>query len=157
MPPASSAVKAAVVAQLKALFPDPQALVVYGAPGTNMPDVIIGVGNVRDSYERPVSAATRPREQTSELDIIFSVYFPGDETVQQPATEGAYQLLGVFADWFKTRPNETVNSTCREAWVIRDELVESVAYQPAESPQDDPIPVGRVAEITAVLQFKARV
>jgi hypothetical protein len=154
MPSALPAVKAQLVTTtLPALFPEP-VLVSYGPPGPRQPDVIIGVGNAEVQIERPTASPSRPREEVFTLEVIFSVFSGGDETVQQAVTELAFTLLGTFADFFKTRPNETLGGTCREAWVSSYVLEESAAFAP---PEDGGGVSGRVAEITSVLTVKSRI
>jgi hypothetical protein len=152
MPSAVPAVKAQLVTTvLPALFPSP-VLVSYGPPGINQPDVIIGVGNAEVQIERPVAATSRPREEIVTLNVVFSVFQAGDETVQQAVTELAFSLLGTFADYFKTKPNETLGGTCREAWVSSYDLEETVATDPKAGNV-----TGRVAEVIAVLTVKTRI
>jgi hypothetical protein len=153
MPSAVPAVKAYLVKTvLPALFPPP-VLASYGAPGIDQPDIIVGVGNAETEIERPAAATSRPREEVTTLTVIFSVFAGGDETVQELVTETAFAMLGTFADYFKTKPNETLGGACREAWVSSYTLDEAVAT----APNDTTVITGRVAEITAVLTVKARI
>jgi hypothetical protein len=154
MASAVPAVKAQLVTTvLPTLFPSP-VLVSYGPPGAHQPDVIIGVGNAEVEIERPVAATSRPREEVFTLNVVFSVFSGGDETVQQAVTEQAFTMLSAFADYFKTKPNETLGGTCREAWVSSYVLDESEALAP---PEDGGGVSGRVAEITTVLTVKSRI
>jgi len=152
MPSASPGVLAAVVTLLGTLYPGQEVLVCYGQPGSYQPDIIISLGDVRTLITRPVSGTNRPREEASELDITWSVFVAGDETQQVVAQDLAYGLRNTFADYFKTKPNETLGGACREAWVSGD------TYEPATSVDPETgDPVGRVATLTSVLTFLTRV
>lgn len=153
MPSASPGVMAAVVALLPTLYPDDEVLVCYGAPGSYQPDIIISLGDVRTISTRPVHGTARPREETSELDLTFSVYQAGDESVQVLVMQKAYELRNTFADHFKTKPNETLGGACREAWVTGDDYTPDVAINPA----DPDTVAGRVATLTSTLTFVSRV
>lgn len=151
MSSAIPAVKAALVSALQGMFPAP-VLVSYGPPGSYQPDVIVAVMDSRIQIERPVMSQARPREEVSEVDVVFSVWQAGTETVQQSATEQAFSMLGTFADYFKTSPNEKLGvSSVRESWVSAYDLQESTSYD------NEGAPSGRIAAITATVTVKARI
>lgn len=146
------AAKAALVTALQGMFPAP-VLVSYGLPGSYQPDVIVAVMDARIAIERPVMSPGRPREEVSEIDVLLSVWRAGTESVQQAATEQAFSMLGTFADYFKTSPNEKLGvASIRESWVSGYELGEAESLDPNSG-----APTGRVAEIRAVVTVKARI
>lgn len=147
---AIASVKAQLVSVLGGLFPAP-VLVSYGNPGSYQPDVIVGVHDVRVKITRPTMSTARPREEAAEIDVRFSVYVAMGDTAQQQATETAVGMLTTFSNYFKTRPNETLGGTCREAWVSSYELTEDVAVDPEMNV------AGRLAEIVAVVSFATRI
>jgi hypothetical protein len=151
MPSSAPLVKAAIVA-LIASQDSPGTYASYGDPGFYQVNEIVVAGNQKVQITRPTSANTRPREEQVDTDVIFSVFAPGGPDQQQVATERAYALLGTFADYFKTKPNETLSGACREAWVSAYDLVESISVHP-----DTDEVVGRVSEITAIVTSHARI
>lgn len=148
------AVKRALVSTLQGLYTDltPQPLISYGDPGTYQPNQIVAVMGATTVYERPTMSTARPREEVMVVEVVMSVFAPGTETQQQTATEAAYVLHDRFADYFKTKPNETLGGACREAWVSGHDLTESQAI----NPQSNAI-TGRIAEIRAQVTVRTRV
>ena len=142
-------VKAALQVVLVGLHPDP-VLVTYGAPGAFQPPEIVALLDQRVTVERPTMSPARPREEIVETDVVFSVFTAGDAEAQQLATERAFEMLGPFIDYFKTKPNETLSGACREAWVTGYVLNESTV------PTKDGI-AGRLSEITATVTSRTRI
>ena len=145
------AAKAARISALTGMFPAP-VLVSYGPPGSYQPDVIVAVMDARSGVERPVMGPARPKEETSDIDVVFSVWRAGTESVQQAATEQAFTMLKTFTDWFKTAPNESLSGACRDSWVSSYDLQESASLDPQSG-----APTGRIAEVTATVTIKARI
>lgn len=148
------AVKRALVTVCTSLYSDmtPPPLVSYGDPGTYQPQQIVAVMGTSTANERPVMGGGRPREEILAVEVVFSVFAPGTETQQEVATEAAYVLHDRLADYFKTKPNETLGGVCREAWVSGHDLTETVAVNPSTNSA-----TGRVAEIRAVVTVRTRV
>jgi hypothetical protein len=160
MPSASPAVLAAVYALLSGtLYEDltDELLVCYGDPGNYQPDVIISLGALTTISTTPVMTPTRVREEASELTVTWSVFRAGDETQQVVALTLAYLYRDRFADYFKTKPNETLGGTCRNAIVTGDDYEPATAMSPGNGPGDPPVPMGRVATLTSKFYFVARV
>jgi hypothetical protein len=147
-------VKTALVAALTALYADmtPPPLVSYGDPGKYQPNQIVAVMGTSTLNERPVMSPARPREEIMAVEVVFSVFAPGTETQQETATEAAYVLHDRLADFFKTKPNETLSGACREAWVSGHDLTESIAVNPKTNAV-----TGRIAEIRAAVTVRTRV
>ena len=145
-------VKAALVASLTDLFPDP-VLVTWGRPGKFQPDDIVMVMGQRTVTERGPSGPRRPREDVVSTDVVFSIYRPGDETQQRAASDRAYQMLETFQEWLRTRPNEELGGACREAHVAEHSLVESPIVANTKSSD---LVVGYTAVLAAVVESRTR-
>lgn len=150
MTSSAPAVKAALKAQLATLFPPP-VVVSYGLPGAHIPDEIIVVGDQNVEVGRPTMGTARSREEVVETVVTVSIYRTGDETVQQVATERAWEVFDSLSQWFRTKPNETLGGACREAWVTSGALVESVVHEQGTEDGDDLYPMGRAADLTVVV------
>lgn len=152
------AVRAAAVAVLQGLFPPPT-LIVYGAAGSNLADEIVGLGGTTTKIERPTSTTQRTREETVETEVIFSVWTGAGPEQDQVITERAYVMLSAFADYFKTKPNETLSGACREALVTAYDDAGGVGatYEPDPDSPGGFIVTGRLIEITAVLTARTRI
>lgn len=147
-------VKRALVTAMTSLYSDmvPPPLVSYGDPGTYQPNQIVAVMGTSTLNERPVMGTGRPREEIMLVQVVFSVFAPGTETQQETATEAAYVLHDRLADYFKTKPNETLGGACREAWVSGHDLTENQAVNPKSNAI-----TGRIAEIRATVTVRTRV
>ncbi len=148
---AGPAIKAAVVNVLKTLYPAPT-LTSYGDPGVYQPNEIVAVMGMKMQISLPVGSTARTREETTEVEVVFSVFASGGDPAQRAATERAFALLAPFTDYFKTKPNETLSGACRNAWVSSYNLVETNAQDPASGAN-----TGQVAEITAVVTAHTRI
>lgn len=160
MPSSIPAVRAALVNVMNGLYQAPT-LVLYGPSGADLPDEIVGLrGSKVPEIQRPVSTPTRIREEVVETEVGFSVWTE-DATGEddQRIYERAFTLLGLLADYFKTKPNETLGGACREALVTSYEDGGGVSTYFREDP-DTPgefIANGRLIELVAVVTSKARI
>ena len=147
MPSKAPLVKAALLTVCQNLYAQP-VQVAYGHPGTDLEDDIVSVAGARSTQELATLATTRPREETLEVDVVFSCFRGGGPESQQVATERAYALLGQLEDHLKTT-DYTLSGTARLARVTSHDLVES----------DDPdlLALGRISEITAVVTVQVRI
>lgn len=146
------AVKSALKTRFEALAP--AALVTYGAPGNNQPDEIIAILDQRLAIERMPMSTARNREETLETQVAVSIYQGGDgPTSQQTATERAWAIHDLFDDHVRTKPNETLDGACRDAWISAAELVESRI----ESNEQPGLVLGRVADLTLTITTTARI
>lgn len=160
MPSSIPPVRAALVTVLQGLYQAPT-LVLYGPSGTDLPDEIVGLRGSRvPQITRPVSTPTRTREEDVETEVVFSIWTEdatgGDD---QRIYERAFTLFGLLADYFKTKPNETLGGACREALVTSYDDQGGVTTSYADDP-DTPgavIPNGRLIELVAVVTSKARI
>ncbi len=147
MPSKAPAAKAAVYAACASLFSDP-VQVVYGHPGTNQEDDIVAVRGVRSLQDVATMGTGRAREETLEIEVVFSCYRGGGEEAQQVATERAYALLGLLEDHLQTT-DYTLGGVVRLARVTESTL--------AESDDPDVLAMGRVAEIAATVTCQVRI
>ncbi|MBT9255377.1 hypothetical protein KMZ30_07300 [Phycicoccus sp. KQZ13P-1] len=144
--------KSAVVTVCRALFPSP-VLVVYGRPGPYTADDMVLVLGQTLVADVATMTPSRTQEETVTTTVVFSVFRGGEvTTVQQQATERAYEMATAFADHFKTRPNETLAGACREARVTGMSLAEA----PMTAADDRTVILGALAEVTVTLTSKAR-
>lgn len=142
-----SAAKAALFALCQTLYASqsPEVLVFYGLPGTFESTDIVAVTDVVTSVMRPTMGGNRSREENSQLTVVVSIFRPGDQTQQQQATERAYALVNLLAQYFRSTPNETLSGTSRDVWVESYELTES----------DDPQIISRGRQATIVVSVRA--
>lgn len=144
---AAPAVKAALYARCQALYADP-VQVCYGHPGTDQEDDIVSVAGARSTQDVATMTPNRPREESLDVDVVFSVYRGGGPESQQVATERAYALLALLEDYLKTT-DYTLAGTVRLARVTSHVL--------AESDDPDVLAQGRVSEITATVTCQVRI
>ncbi len=147
MPSKVPLVKAALLTVCQSLYAQP-IQVAYGHPGTDLEDDIVSIQGARSSQDIATLATTRPREETVDIDVVFSCFRGGGPEVQQVATERAYALLGLLEDYLKTT-DYTLSGTARLARVTSHDLMES----------DDPdlLALGRISEVTAVVTAQVRI
>jgi hypothetical protein len=114
--------------------------------------VIVAVGmDIRMPIARPTISTNRSREMASEIDIVFSVFVPGDEDSMPIATAAAFSLFSQLETYLRVSPNEGLGGACRDSWLSIASLVPRVAYQSNTDPNVPPVPVGRVVSLTATL------
>lgn len=140
------AVKAALIDLFRTLYPDAYAS--YGMPGAYQPDEIAAVLNQRFEMTRPTYGTGRSREESVETDVVFSVLVPGGEEAQQAATERAYAMALALDEHFRTKPQETLGNSCRDAWITEGELSEDKSVP---DPRTGEGVVGRIANVTVIL------
>jgi hypothetical protein len=127
-------------------------LISFGPPGKYQPNVIVAVGmDIRMPIARPTISTNRSREMASEIDIVFSVFVPGDEDSMPIATAAAFSLFSQLETYLRVSPNEGLGGACRDSWLSIASLVPRVAYQSNTDPNVPPVPVGRVVSLTATL------
>jgi hypothetical protein len=128
-------------------------LVTYGPPGAFQANNIVAVGMAtRQPITRPTMAPTRSRDTHADIDIVISVFAPGDETQQQVACEAADDLVTLLETYFRTAPQETLSGACREAWVSNvDGPVPALAIDPESNAV-----TGRVATTTVTVTAAIR-
>lgn len=133
-----------------------KALVSLGKPGTYQPAIIVAVGTeVRTPITRPTMGAGRSREQAAEIDVVLSVYAPGDESAQATANAAAFDLQSALETYLRTGDNHTLGGACRDAWVSGARLTPLVAYD-ALTEGSEPAPSGRIAEATVTVTAHVR-
>lgn len=121
-------------------------LVTFGPPGQYQPSAIVAVMDTKAKIERPTLGPNRSREITAEVDLIFSVYTPGDESTQQVSLDCVLSLLTVLEQNLRASPNERLGGVCRDAWISQANPSGTVATDPQTGS-----PAGRVATVDAVL------
>jgi hypothetical protein len=81
-------------------------------------DEIVGLAGTHDEDRAADVDAARTREEIVETRRrLLGLDRRTDPSQDQVITERAYAMLSAFADYFKTKPNETLGGACREALV----------------------------------------
>jgi len=145
-------VKAAVVALAGSVWPD--AATYYGPPGIDMPRHVVSVGNARSTeITRPTNGGTRAsRNEIFALDVILSVYVPGDHTEQQAATEEAFTMMAALDDYLRIFGNQKLGGICRDSWISGWELAEAKAAN-----DENTAFIGRFADLAVTLTVDTRI
>lgn len=145
-------VKAAVVELSGTLWPD--AATYYGPPGIDMPRQVVSVGNAKATdITRPTNGGARAsRNEVFTLDVILSVYVPGDHTQQQEATEEAFSMMATLDDYLRVWGNQKLGGICRDSWVSGWELNEAKATDP-----NSQTVIGRFADLAVTLTVDTRI
>jgi hypothetical protein len=127
-------------------------LVVYGPPGSNQPEAIVGVGmSTRQPITRPTMGTNRSRETLAEIDVVISVWQSGAELVQQYASEKCFDLVDLLQSYFRTVGQETLSGGCMDAWVSNvDGPNPTVTYDAGGNP------AGRSADATVTVTARIR-
>lgn len=107
-PSTAKAIKAALVTDCQALWPDPF-VVFYGPVGIYEPDDYAEILDVSLSEGAPRLGSGRKRWHEFTVTGRLTTYRGGDETVQQTVTEAALDYLAQLADWLQD--SGTVPST----------------------------------------------
>lgn len=150
-------VRLALRAVIQAQYPN--AATGLGDPGQYQPGEIVTLMQVRMPVTLPVAATTRPREITSEHDVVFSVYRPGGPEAQEACDTQALAMVATLEDYFRTKPNETLptaaapSGTCREALITNTVLDTFISWE--EQAPGDFVAAGR--NTTATVTVTARV
>jgi hypothetical protein len=132
-------------------------LVTPGAPGQFQPAAIVAVGwEVRTPITRPTMGTTRSRDQVAEIDVLMSVWVPGDETAQPVANASVYALLRLLETYLRTSPNEALGGNCRDSYVSNAVLQPDITYEATDDPDQEPVPTGRVASLTVTVTANIR-
>lgn len=132
-------VKAGLVATLKTLLPDP-VFVSYGHPGTYRTDDMVAVMDARSSQAHVVMTPTRPRDETVEVDVVFSTF--RDDT-QDVVTARAFAMLALLETYIRSDPSAGISGG-RMALVHDYALAEQAGVS------------GRVAEIAVKVTLTVR-
>lgn len=147
MTSAAPTIKAALVAELQALYAAP-VVVSYGHPGADVEDDMVAVMDIRSTQEVATLSPMRKREETLDVDVVISCFRGGGPEAQQVATERAYALLALLESWVQG-DGYTIGGTVRLGLLSR--------YDLAEATDPDILALGRVAEITATLTCSVRI
>jgi hypothetical protein len=132
-------------------------LVSLGEPGQYQPAAIVAVGMaVRMPIEAGPMAPTRPREQTAEIDVVISVYVAGDESAQIIANAAALDMQAQLETYLRNGTNVTLGGSCRQALVVRAELLPSLARQTLDDPNMAPQITGRIADNVVTIEARIR-
>jgi hypothetical protein len=90
----------AAAQQLYAGSPDTaQVLVSFGQPGTFEPDEIVKIGMITTDQSPATISTNRAREETLTLEVTVSVHRGGGPDQEQVASDRAYALLQLLADY----------------------------------------------------------
>lgn len=156
MPSCAPAVMTALVDLIGATFAaDPAVAVTEGHPGVNpLPDLIgvMGVAGTQEPSTMRVGPAAK-REETLRVTVVVSCYVGGGPEAQPVVKARAYALLAAIED--AIRADITLGGLVRRAGLVEHELAMDIATYVDES--GDEVPMGRVAEISAVIATEARV
>lgn len=112
---------------LATLFPD--AATTLGPPGQYEPGEVVTLGQVRVPVGRPTAGTNRSRELATEHDIVLSVARLGGPEVQEEADTKALDMARLIEDYFRVKPQETLNDACREALVSDIVLDPDIAWE----------------------------
>lgn len=126
MSSAAPAVKAALVTQLTTALGS-SVLVCYGPPGTNQPDDIVAVLDMR--ADLAFLAMGGQREEDLSIDFKASVYRGGGAEVQQTVTERAYALMAAVETYLKTTDPTIGGTVLTNSLVARYELTETASTE----------------------------
>jgi len=126
-------------------------LVSFGPPGQYQPGSIVAIMDTRCQITRPTMGPARSRQMDADVDVLISVYSPGDESAQQVCTDAAFVLLGLLEAYLRTSPNERLAGASWDGLVSAAAVAATVAYDPASNN-----PMGRVTEITTTVTAKIR-
>lgn len=130
---------------------DWQLVVVEGAPGNYMPDIIVAVASdVRQSVERPVMGRNRVREIEVQVDVVISVAIAGNNTAAITARQVANAAAEPLQIFFRSG-DETLGGACREAFISSLQ-----GPKPSFASGPDGGVWGRVAEVTATVTAYVR-
>jgi hypothetical protein len=152
MPQSVTAVWSNLYTACQGLFPAPT-LVSFGDPGAYQPDVIVAVMGGKIPVARPTMGTNRSREKTCDVEVMISVYIPGDNQQSQVAAWTAAQAMSDQLEaYFRTAGNETLSGACREAYVS-DTVVDLSNIRDADSGNQS----GSIAEITATVTAYVRI
>ena len=127
---------------------DPNVLVSFGHPGIAKPDDIVGFMDIRSNQEPATLGTNRSREETLELDVLFSIYRGGGAEQEVVCSDRAYYLLGQLENFVRTT-DTTVGGTVRHCFLA------SHTSDGATDPQV--LSAGRFIEVTATFQAQARI
>lgn len=126
--------------------------VVVSQPGQYQANYIVAVATaIRQQIIRPTMGSNRSRESMVEVDVVISIYVPGDETVQATANSRALSMQGQLETYLRTAPNETLGGACRDSYVSGASLQPDIAFQALDDPNVAPAPTGRIAENTVTV------
>lgn len=153
---AGPAYKAALVSLLSTAFASDELVQVsYGHPGpTPSPDIVAVMGVSSEQVSGPLGPA-RKREETLTAVVVLSSYAGGGAEVQQVVTERAFALLSALETAVRADPSiGGLALSCAVVDYVQDE---DVAYAPNPYDAGDPIPMGRVTEISVQIRAVVRI
>jgi len=144
------AFKLAVYEAARALWAesDPDVLVSFGHPGQSQPDDIVGLMDIRSQQDPATIGSNRSREEILELDVLVSIYRGGGPEAEIACTARGYELLGALEVLVRST-DTTLGGVVRECFLI--------GHTSDGSTDPAVLAKGRVIEITATFQAKARI
>ncbi|MGX7679078.1 hypothetical protein ACSMXN_09270 [Jatrophihabitans sp. DSM 45814] len=144
----------ALYSALQTLFPAP-AYVSAGDPGEYQPDLIIAMMGITSPTTRPTMGTNRSREEIADLTLVISAYVAGGAEAQAPAIDAAYVAYGQLVAYLRATPNEKLGGSCYDSWVSFGSMVPSTSWEHVEG-LADPVPAGRIADLTCTVTAKVR-
>lgn len=146
----------ALLATLTAAFAaDELVQVSDGHPGpTPSPDIVALMSTTTDQEPGPLGPA-RSREETLTATVIVSSYLGGGAEVQTLVNKRALAIKSAVVA--AIRADVSLGGAVRTCGVVGSELDMDIAY--AQNPYDagDPIPIGRVTEISVQIRAVVRI
>ena len=146
----------ALYAALGTLFADQNQLVCQGDPGNYEPDLIVAMMALRSPITQPTAGPNRSRDKRIEIDLTISSYVHGGPEAQAPAVQAAWDATDAIEAYLRTGSNVTLGGACYNAYLDVANMTPSIAWETVEG-FDSPVPVGRVAEIAAVVKVWIRI
>ena len=147
----------ALVAAMAGLFAGSQStLVSDGDPGNYQPDLIVAVTDIRAPITRPTAGTNRARDKRIEIDVIVSAYVPGGPEAQPLANTAAWSAGEQVEAYLRTSPNEKLAGNAYDSHVSNMQLTKSISWEPVEGIAD-PVPAGRIADLTVTVSIWIRI
>lgn len=114
--------------------------VFLGLPGSYQPDYLVLVAvNTRQPVRQIAQGGIQQRD--AEVDIIFSVYVPGDEGSTATAADACDALVDKLDHYLQTPANKSLSGACETSWVSN---IEGPELEVATHPESGHV-MGRLA------------
>lgn len=131
-------------------------LVSRGDPGEYTPDLIVAMMGTRAPITQPTAGTNRSRDKRIAIDLVISSYVHGGIEAQQPAEDAAWDAADLIEAYFRTSPNETLSGACYNAFAETTDVNLSVSWERIDD-MADPVPVGRIADISMTVTAWIRI
>lgn len=146
----------ALYTALQGLFTQTGQLVCQGEPGVYTPDLIIAMTGLRGPITQPTAGTNRSRDKRVQIDVVISALQSGGPEAHPMAIAAAWTAADAIETYLRTGSNPTLGGACYNAYAETENLMLETQWERFPD-VDEPVPIGRIAQIDLVVTAWIRI